>query len=126
MQAGTETIAATLSCGLGILSTAEGQKVQEKAYQDILESYGDVQAAWNCAFDDERAQYVVCLYKEMLRQYVIVPYGVQRKPIKDIPFHGVVIPKGVTIFMNAEHANHGIWPSSIIETCVQRLIQSRH
>ncbi|OAG36138.1 hypothetical protein AYO21_09678 [Fonsecaea monophora] len=106
MQGGSETIGATLSCGLGALATAEGQKIQKEAYDAILAEYGSAKAAWDAAFREEKVEYVVALYKEMMRQYVVVPQGAGRMTAKDLPFRGTVLPKGILIFMNLEGANH--------------------
>jgi len=49
---------------------------------------------------------LVSLYKETLRFWTITPYSLPRTTVKDISYWNTVIPKGTTMIMNAQQANH--------------------
>lgn len=108
LQGSSETIAGTLTCGLGSLCASEtGCKLQEEVYDAIIQRWGTPKEAFDHAFDGEDIPLVVAVYKEMLRYYCIVTYALPRMAIRDITLKsGVVIPKGTTLLMNAEGGSH--------------------
>jgi phenylacetate 2-hydroxylase len=110
LQAAAETISGTLTCGIGSLCADEaGHKMQEAAHAAILSRWGSPQEAFNHAFEAEDIPIVVALYKEILRYYAVAVYALPRIASKDIELkNGAVIPKGTTLYMNSENANHGI------------------
>ncbi|EXJ80755.1 hypothetical protein A1O3_07039 [Capronia epimyces CBS 606.96] len=106
LQGGTESLPSHICAGLGGLISPEGEKMQEKAYADILEHYPDGDAA-DHAFNEEKVPYLVALYKEILRNYVVLPFSLPHEASSDIHLKsGVVIPKGTRLYMNSEAANH--------------------
>ncbi|KAI1374165.1 cytochrome P450 [Hypoxylon crocopeplum] len=108
LQGSSETIAGVLTCGLGSLCASEaGIKLQDELYSAIVEKWGSPENAFGRAFDSEDIPLVVATYKEMLRYYCIVTYALPRMTIRDITIKsGVTIPKGTTLFMNAEGGCH--------------------
>jgi phenylacetate 2-hydroxylase len=98
VSASSHTTAATLTMGLAILASPEGQAVQQKAYQAIQGAYpgGD---AWSMCLVEEKVPYITALVKEALRYWVVIPMCLPRKSIQDISYHGATIPAGTTFFM---------------------------
>lgn len=108
MSGGFETVFTTAIAGIAYLSSPEGQFVQEKAYQDILASYGSVEAAFEQAVTDEKSPYVAALVRETLRFYPplhILPF---RSAYQDFDYNGARIPKGIMILVNVQAVNHGM------------------
>lgn len=66
----------------------------------------DRDKAWEQAFREEKVPLVVSFYKETLRFFTTTPFATPRTTTKDIVYRGVTIPKGVTMIMNAQEANH--------------------
>lgn len=58
VSGGFETIPGTLTSCLASLSTAEGQKFQDRAYEDIKRHYPDMQDAWTRSLEAEDVPYV--------------------------------------------------------------------
>lgn len=108
MSGGFETVFTTAIAGIAYLSSPEGQAVQDKAFQDILEHYGSVEAAFAQAVTDEKSPYVAALVRETLRFYPplhILPF---RQTYQDFDHNGARIPKGVMILVNVQAVNHGM------------------
>ncbi len=108
LQGSSETIAGTLTCGFGSLCADDaGRQLQDDLYAAILARWGSPQDAFEHALDVEDIPLVVATYKEMMRYYCIVTYALPRKVIRDIVLQdGTCIPKGTTLYMNAEGGNH--------------------
>ncbi|EKG22472.1 Cytochrome P450 [Macrophomina phaseolina MS6] len=106
VSGGFETLATTGIAGLGFLSTAEGQVVQQKAYDAIMSVYGSAEEAWEKCLLEENVEYVVALVREMLRYYCAIQLLPPRQTFKEMEYNGVKIPKGVTVYMNAQAINH--------------------
>ncbi|KAL2415612.1 Phenylacetate 2-hydroxylase [Exophiala dermatitidis] len=107
LQAAPDTIATGLYQCIAFLSSPDGLSFQDKMYQSILHVYGgDRKRAWDQAFREEKVPLVTSLYKESLRFFTITPYSAPRQTSRDIHYQGRVIPKGVAVLMNAQHANH--------------------
>ncbi|EXJ85327.1 hypothetical protein A1O1_05691 [Capronia coronata CBS 617.96] len=106
VQGGLESLPAHVLAGMGGLTSAEGIKIQEKAYQAILETYPNGDAAEH-AFTEESVPYIVAIYKEILRNYTVLPFSLPRQATEDIQLSsGAIIPKGTTLYMNSEGGNH--------------------
>ncbi|PMD46597.1 cytochrome P450 [Hyaloscypha variabilis F] len=89
------------------LSTPIGQGFQSELYDAILAAYSrNRDKAWEMAFREESVELLVSLYKETLRFWTITPYSLPRTTFKDISYYNTVIPKGTTMIMNAQQANH--------------------
>lgn len=108
LQGSSETLAGTMTCGLGSLCGSEtGMKLQEDVYNAIIKRWETPQKAFDHAFDAEDIPLVVALYKEMLRYYCVVTFALPRKAVRDITLKsGIVIPKDTTLLMNAEGGSH--------------------
>lgn len=109
VSGGFETLATTGIAGLGFLSTAEGQGVQQRAYEAIMAVYGSVGEAWERCLHEEKVEYVVVLVREMLRYYCAIQLLPPRQTLREMEYNGVRIPKGVTVYVNAQAINHGRW-----------------
>ncbi|KAF2088377.1 phenylacetate 2-hydroxylase [Saccharata proteae CBS 121410] len=106
VSGGFETVATTGIAGLGFLSSPQGQEVQQKAYDAIMRTYGSTTEAWEKCVVEENVEYVVALVREMLRYYCAIMLLPPRKTTKEFEWQGAVIPKGVTVYMNAQAINH--------------------
>lgn len=107
LQAAPDTTASPVYLLMGWFSTPEGTEFQDHLYSEILKTYhGDKDKAWDMAFREEGVELLVSVYKEALRYWTIVPYSLPRTTVKDIKYEGSVIPKGITMYMNAQQANH--------------------
>lgn len=107
LQAAPDSTASTIYLLIGWFSTPEGQEFQDLLFEEILKKYnGDKDKAWDMAFREESVELIVSLYKEALRFWATVPYSLPRTTTKDIKYAGTTIPKGTTMYMNAQQANH--------------------
>ncbi|CAF0960248.1 unnamed protein product [Rotaria sordida] len=100
LSATLDTIPANIIYGISYLSSAHGQQIQERAYQEIQDIYPDGDA-WEKCLVEERVPYVTALYKEILRYFTINPLSLPRQSISDIDYNGVIIPAGTLFFLNA-------------------------
>ena len=106
VSGGFETLASsTLAC-VGMLSSKEGQLIQEKAYRDILAYHGSSEAAWDECLLEEKSPYVVALVREGLRYYCPIPFLPPRQTYREFNWRGIDIPKGLTVHVNAQSVNH--------------------
>lgn len=106
VSGGFETLATSGLACIGWLSTEQGQSIQEKAYQDIIGAHGSAEAAWNECLFEEKSAYVVALAREALRYYCPIPLLTPRQTIKSFIWQGIEIPKGLTVYVNGQSANH--------------------
>jgi phenylacetate 2-hydroxylase len=104
VSGGLETVSASMILGIGYLSSAHGQEIQERAYAEIQKVYPDGDA-WEKCLIEERVPYVTALYKEILRYYTIFPMSVPRRSVEDIEYNGIIIPAGTSFYMNAVAGN---------------------
>jgi phenylacetate 2-hydroxylase len=107
VSGGFETIPGTLVSCIGSLSTPEGQKFQEKAYQEINKVYPDIQDAWQVEFEKENVPYLNAIVKEAGRYYTVSNMSLPRKTMTDVRWGNTVIPKGTMVLINAQAGNHG-------------------
>lgn len=110
VSGGFETVSTTMLAGLGWLASDEGQVYQEKVFNDLIIVYGDVETAWDKVVIEERSDVTVALYKEMLRYFAAIQLLPPRQTMKDFEWNGITIPKGVSVYMNAQAINHGTSP----------------
>lgn len=107
LQAAPDSTASSIYVAIAWLSTPTGQDFQTELYTAILAAYdGDVNEAWDMAFRGEKVELLVSMYKETLRFWTTTIFAVPRTTVKDIEYQGTVIPKGITMIMNAQQANH--------------------
>ncbi|KAF3396027.1 Phenylacetate 2-hydroxylase [Penicillium rolfsii] len=105
VSAGLDTVPGNLIMGIAYLASEDGQRIQKKAYDEIMQVYpnGD---AWEKCLVEEKVPYVTALVKETLRFWTVIPICLPRKSTKDIEWNGSTIPAGTTFFMNAWAADY--------------------
>lgn len=105
VSAGLDTIPGNIIMGIGYLSSAHGQEIQNRAYDEIMKVYpnGD---AWERCLVEEKVPYVTALVAEVLRFFSVIPICLPRRSIKDITYQNAVIPAGTTFYMNAWAADY--------------------
>lgn len=106
---GFETVAATVQWSVGYL--AQHPEVQHRAFSAIkefqaAETDGDVDPLSD-AGDEQKCAYVVALAREALRYFTVIPLNLPRESTRDIEYEGKLIPRGTTVYMNAEACNYG-------------------
>lgn len=84
--------------GIAYLASEDGQRIQKKAYDAIMEVYPDGDA-WEKCLVEEKVPYVTALVKEVLRFWTVIPICLPRESTKDIQWNGATIPAGTTFFM---------------------------
>ncbi len=108
VSGGFETVSTTILAGLGWLASSEGQLLQDRIWHELINVYGSIPTAWTKVLTEEKSLLTVALYKEMLRHFAAIPLLPPRSTISEFQWNGVLIPKGVTIYMNAQAINHGM------------------
>ncbi|KAH7080613.1 cytochrome P450 [Paraphoma chrysanthemicola] len=108
VSGGFETIPGTLVSCIGSLSTPEGQKYQERAYQEIRKVYPDLKDAWTSEFEKENVPYFNAIVKEAGRYYTVSNMSLPRKTMTDVRWGEAVIPKGTMVLINAQAGNHDV------------------
>ncbi|KAI5303696.1 hypothetical protein KEM56_007288 [Ascosphaera pollenicola] len=108
VSGGFETIPGTLTSCIGSLSTEEGQKFQDRAYEDIKRHYPDVRDAWTSCFKEEKIPYINSIVKEAGRYYTVSSMSLPRKTASPVNWDGAVIPTGTMILINAQAGNHDV------------------
>ncbi|KYG45555.1 hypothetical protein M433DRAFT_143849 [Acidomyces richmondensis BFW] len=91
---------------IGSLSTPEGQKFQQRAYEDILRHHPTVEDAWSKCLEVEGIPYINAIVKEAERYYTVSSMSLPREAYTDIQWNGATIPKATMILINAQAANH--------------------
>ena len=98
VSAGLDTVPGNLIMGIAYLSSAHGQEIQRRAYDEILRVYPDGDA-WEKCLLEEKVPYVTALVKEILRFWTVIPICLPRRSIKDIRWQQATIPAGTTFYM---------------------------
>jgi len=98
VSAGLDTVPSNLIMGIAYLASEDGQRIQQKAYDEIMKVYpnGD---AWERCLVEEKVPYISALVKETLRFWTVIPICLPRQSIKEITYNGAKIPAGATFFM---------------------------
>lgn len=76
----------------------------------------DVKAAWRGSFQEEKSEYLGAIVKEALRFYTVSAMSLPRKTVSDVEWEGSRIPRGTMVLINAQAANHGLFP--LIPPCI--------
>ncbi|KAL4887537.1 cytochrome P450 [Aspergillus karnatakaensis] len=105
MSGGFETIFSTAIITVGMLSSADGQEVQRKAYDDIMSIYSTPEEAFQLCLTEEKSTYVTGLVKEALRFYPPLKLLPARQVYKDFEYQGATIPKGLLVYTNTQAVN---------------------
>ncbi|KAG5950615.1 hypothetical protein E4U53_004758 [Claviceps sorghi] len=105
VSAGLDTVPGNVIMAMAYLSTEEGQALQAKLLKAIEDVYpnGD---AWEKCLVEEKVPYLTAFVKETLRYWSVLPIGLPRTNIRDIPYKDTVIPAGTTFFMNTYAAHY--------------------
>lgn len=104
LSAGFETVGATVAWSLGFF--AAHPEIQEKAYRNINEMYGDEQPLCD-PHEDMKCEYVASLVKECLRYFCVVRMNLPRSTIKEVEYKGKIIPPGTLMLCNNMACNFG-------------------
>lgn len=107
MSGGFETVFSTAIVGISVLSTPEGQAMQQKAYDEIMGVYSSAEEAFEKGVSEEKSPYVVAFVRETLRFYPALKLLPARQTFKDFEYDGASIPKGILVYMNAQAINRG-------------------
>ncbi|KAF2182207.1 cytochrome P450 phenylacetate hydroxylase-like protein [Zopfia rhizophila CBS 207.26] len=105
VSAGLDTVPGNLIMGIAYLASKQGQRIQARAYEEILKVYPD-NDAWERCLHEEKAPYLTALVKEILRYWTVIPICLPRVSIKPIEWNGAIIPAGTTFYMNAYAADY--------------------
>lgn len=108
VSGGFETIPGTLTSCIGSLATKEGQIFQDRAYEDIMRHYPDLDSVWSNSFQEEKVPYVNAIIKEAARYYTVSAMSLPRKTVTEVDWNGAKIPPKTMILINAQAANHDI------------------
>lgn len=114
VSAGIDTIPGNLVMGLAYLACEDGQRIQAKAYEEIMKVYPD-NDAWEKCLLEEKVPYITALVKEILRFWTVIPICLPRKSIKDVTWEGVTIPANTTFFMVSLKS---LQPSPVYNRCI--------
>ncbi|KAF2496057.1 putative cytochrome P450 [Lophium mytilinum] len=106
VSGGFETIPGTLTSCIGSLATPEGQKFQERAYQDIKRHYPDTEDAWTNSYQEEKVPYLNAIVKEAGRYYTVSSMSLPRKTVTEVMWNGARIPPKTMVLINAQAGNH--------------------
>lgn len=98
VSAGLDTVPGNLVMGVAYFASDDGQRIQKKAYEEIMKVYPDGDA-WEKCVAEEKVPYVTAMVKETLRFWTVIPICLPRESTKDIVFNGAHIPAGTTFFM---------------------------
>lgn len=98
VSAGLDTVPGNLVMGVAYFASEDGQRIQKKAYEEIMKVYPDGDA-WEKCLIEEKVPYVTAMVKETLRFWTVIPICLPRESTKDINFNGAHIPAGTTFFM---------------------------
>ncbi|EFW98507.1 amino acid permease [Grosmannia clavigera kw1407] len=106
MSGGFETVFSTAIAGIAYLASPAGQVLQEKAYREIIETYGTTEKAFAQAVSEETCPYMVAFVRETLRHYPPLHLLPPRQTMDAFDWGDAHIPKGVMILVNTQAANH--------------------
>lgn len=99
VSAGLDTVSGNLVMALAYLSSEGGQRIQQKAYEEIMKVYPESDA-WDKYLVEEKVPYITALVKEVLRYWTVIPICLPCRSIRDnIKWGSAVIPAGTTFFM---------------------------
>jgi phenylacetate 2-hydroxylase len=120
VSAGLDTVPGNLIMGIAYLSSARGQEIQKRAYDEIMKVYPDGDA-WTKCLVEEKVPYVTALVREVLRFFTVIPVCLPRVSIKDIKYENAVIPAGTTFYMVHIHQSMLVNRLTILECLGRRL-----
>ncbi|KAI9739059.1 MAG: hypothetical protein M1834_007271 [Cirrosporium novae-zelandiae] len=105
MSGAFETMFSTIIICIGVLSTPEGQAIQQSTYEDIMNTYPTAEEAWKRCLLEEKCQSVIGLVRETLRFYSPLKLLPPRQTYKEFNYNGSKIPKGLMVYINAQAIN---------------------
>lgn len=92
VSAGLDTVPGNLIMGIAYFASTDGQRIQKKAYEEIMKVYPDGDAWERCAVE-EKVPYVTAMVKETLRFWTVIPICLPRESTKEINYNGAHIPE---------------------------------
>ncbi len=98
VSAGLDTVPGNLIMGIGYLSSAHGQEIQKRAFEEIMKVYPDGDA-WEKCLVEEKVPYITALVREILRFFTVIPICLPRTSVKEIRYEDAIIPAGTTFLM---------------------------
>ena len=98
VSAGLDTVPGNLIMGIAYLSSAHGQEIQKKAYDEIMKVYPN-DDAWEKCLVEEKVPYITAIVREVLRFFTVIPICLPRTSTRDIQYGDATIPAGTTFFM---------------------------
>lgn len=107
LSGGFDTLFTNATMGIAVLSSPIGQKIQRKAYDDLLANYDTLEGAFMHAVNEERSAYISAFTKEVLRLYPPLKMLPPRQTYTAFDYHGLHIPKGILVYMNSQAINRG-------------------
>ncbi len=72
-----------------------------------MEVYPTAAEAWQRCAVEETVPYMVAVVREMLRYYAAIQLLPPRQTWKEFNWREATIPKGLSVYMNAQAINHG-------------------
>ncbi|CAH0051154.1 unnamed protein product [Clonostachys solani] len=106
MSGGFETVFSTAIITIGLLSTPEGQILQQEAYDDLMSAYDSPEEAFRDCMSEEKSPYIAGMVKESLRFYPPLKILPARQTFKEFEYNGAKIPRGVLVYTNTQAVNH--------------------
>ncbi|RFU27190.1 hypothetical protein B7463_g9141, partial [Scytalidium lignicola] len=105
VAAGLDTLPGNINMTIAYLSSPHGQEIQERLYNELIQSYPD-QDPWHACLVEEKSEFMQSFIKEVLRFWSTLNLSFNRQSIKDITYKGANIPAGTPFLMNMWAANH--------------------
>ncbi|KAH6985136.1 cytochrome P450 phenylacetate 2-hydroxylase [Ilyonectria destructans] len=105
VAAGLDTLPGNINMTIAYLSSAHGQELQARLYEEIIKSYPD-EDPWHACLLEEKSEYMKAFVKEVLRFWSTLNLSFNRQSVKDINYKGATIPAGTPFLLNMWAANH--------------------
>ncbi|KAI5790308.1 cytochrome P450 [Geopyxis carbonaria] len=105
LSAGLDTIPTNLIQGVAFLASSQGQEIQNKLLEDLMNTYETFDNAWDSIISEDKAPYLKAFVQEVLRYYCVVPMGFPRSNISPFTYGDAEFPTGTRFYMNARAAN---------------------
>lgn len=98
VAAGLDTLPSNINMAIAYLSSAHGQEVQHRAFEELQKAYPDG-AGWRACLEAESCEYLMALVKETLRYWSTFNLSIPRQSIKPIDYKGAHFPAGTPFVM---------------------------
>jgi phenylacetate 2-hydroxylase len=98
VAAGLDTLPSNINMAIAYLSSAHGQEIQQRAFNELQKAYPDG-SGWRECLQAEHCEYVMALVKENLRYWSTFNLSIPRVGIKKIEYKGVTFPADTPFVM---------------------------